>query len=84
MTLLWRAAEGLGVGADAAAPAKDAGLIELGVRVRFSHPLLRTAVYRAAALPDRRAVHQALAEATDPARRSRPPGVAPGPRGHGT
>ena len=66
VTLLWRAAKGLGVGADAATAAKDAGLIELGVRVRFRHPLLRTAVYRAAPLPDRREVHQALAEATDP------------------
>ena len=64
--LLWRAAERLGVGADAAAPAEAAGLIELGARVRFRHPLLRAAVYRAAALPDRREVHRALAEVTDP------------------
>jgi len=66
VTLLWRAATWLGVGADAAAPAEAAGLIELGARVRFRHPLLRAAVYRAAALPDRREVHRALAEATDP------------------
>jgi DNA-binding CsgD family transcriptional regulator len=66
VALLWRAAGRLGVGADAAAPAEAAGLIELGVRVRFRHPLLRGAVYRAAALPDRREVHRALAEATDP------------------
>jgi len=66
VTLLWRAAKWLGVGADAAAPAEAAGLIELGARVRFRHPLLRAAVYRAAALPDRREVHRALAEATDP------------------
>jgi DNA-binding CsgD family transcriptional regulator len=66
MILLWRAAGRLGVGADAAAPAEAAGLIELGARVRFRHPLLRAAVYRAAALPDRREVHRALAEATDP------------------
>jgi DNA-binding CsgD family transcriptional regulator len=66
VTLLWRAAAWLGVGADAAAPAEAAGLIELGARVRFCHPLLRAAVYRAAALPDRREVHRALAEATDP------------------
>lgn len=65
VTLLWRAADWLGLGADAAAPAKDAGLIDLGVRVRFCHPLLRAAVYRAAPLPDRREVHLALAEATD-------------------
>ena len=67
VTLLWRAAGRLGVGAEAAAPAEAAGLIELGARVRFRHPLLRAAVYRAAALPDRREVHRALAEATDPA-----------------
>src|SRR5262252_5950324 len=66
VTLLWRAAKWLGVGADAAAPAEAAGLIELAARVRFRHPLLRAAVYRAAALPDRREVHRALAEATDP------------------
>jgi DNA-binding CsgD family transcriptional regulator len=66
VTLLWRVAERLGIGADAAAPAKTAGLMELGARVRFRHPLLRAAVYQAAALPDRREVHQALAEATDP------------------
>ena len=67
VTLLWRAAGRLGVGADAAAPAEAAGLIELGARVRFRHPLLRAAVYGAAAVPDRREVHRALAEATDPA-----------------
>jgi DNA-binding CsgD family transcriptional regulator len=66
VTLLWRAAERLGIGADAAAPAEAAGLIELGARVRFRHPLLRAAVYRAAAVPDRQKVHRALAEATDP------------------
>jgi DNA-binding CsgD family transcriptional regulator len=65
VTLLWRAAGRLGVGADAAAPAEAAGLLELGTRVRFRHPLLRAAVYRAAAVPDRREVHRALAEATD-------------------
>ena len=66
VTLLWRAAERLGVGADAVAPAEAAGLIELGTRVRFRHPLVRSAVYRAAALHDRQEVHRALAEATDP------------------
>ena len=65
VTLLWRAAEWLGVGADAAAPAEAAGLFGLCARVRFRHPLLRAAVYRAAAVPDRRG-YRALAEATDP------------------
>src|SRR3954453_1790657 len=65
VTLLWRAAGRLGLGIDAAGPALAAGLIELGARVRFRHPLLRTAAYRAASVSDRQEIHQALAEATD-------------------
>jgi len=64
--LLWRAAAHLGIGVEAAAAAEAAGLIELHDRVRFRHPLVRSAIYRAAPPADRRAVHQALAEATDP------------------
>ena len=64
-TLLRRAATILGIGVGAAAPAERAGLIELGARVRFRHPLVRSAIYRAAALPERQLVHRALAEATD-------------------
>jgi DNA-binding CsgD family transcriptional regulator len=64
--LLWRAAELLGIGPDAAGPAQAAGLIEIGVRVRFRHPLVRRAAYRAASVPERREVHRALADATDP------------------
>jgi DNA-binding CsgD family transcriptional regulator len=66
VTLLWRAADRLGFGTDAVAPAEAAGLIELGARVRFRHPLVRSAIYRAATPGDRREIHQALAEATDP------------------
>ncbi len=65
-TLLWRACAKLGVGRDAAGPAEDAGLLRLGGRVTFFHPLVRSAVYRAATSADRRDVHRALAEATDP------------------
>ena len=66
VTLLRRAAELLGLEADEAAPAEAAGLIDIGARVRFRHPLVRSAAYRAASMPDRRNVHRALAEATDP------------------
>ena len=67
VSLLWRAAERLAVDADgAAAEAEAAGLIEFGTQVRFCHPLVRSAVYRAADPFERREVHRALAEATDP------------------
>jgi DNA-binding CsgD family transcriptional regulator len=65
-TLLWRACARLGISRDAAGPAEDAGLFRLGGRVTFVHPLARSAVYRAASATDRREVHRALAEATDP------------------
>jgi DNA-binding CsgD family transcriptional regulator len=64
--LLWRAAERLSIGAGALAPATDAELLELDDRVRFRHPLLRSAVYRAASPDERRRVHEALAEVSDP------------------
>jgi DNA-binding CsgD family transcriptional regulator len=64
-SLVWRAAGRLGIPIQAAAPALDAGLVEFGARVRFRHPLLRSASYRAASVADRQAVHAALAEVTD-------------------
>src|SRR5580692_9984517 len=64
--LVWRAAERLGIGVGALAPAADAGLLTIGERVTFRHPLVRSAVYRAAPPADRRAAHRALAGATDP------------------
>jgi DNA-binding CsgD family transcriptional regulator len=64
--LLWRAAERLAIRPDAAVPAETAGLLDLGARVQFRHPLLRSTVYEAAPTADRRAAHRALAEATDP------------------
>jgi len=63
--LVWRAAGRLEIAASAAAAAEADGLVEIGTRVRFRHPLVRSAVYRSAALPDRRAAHLALAEVTD-------------------
>jgi DNA-binding CsgD family transcriptional regulator len=66
VTLLWRALDRIGIAPEAVGPAEATGLIELGARVRFRHPLVRSAIYRAAAAPARQQVHHALAEATDP------------------
>ena len=63
--LLRRAAGDLGIEMEAAAPAVDAGLVQVRQRVEFAHPLVRSAAYRAADAADRRRVHRVLAEATD-------------------
>jgi len=65
-SLVWRAARRLDLPAEAGEPAMEAGLAEFGRRVQFRHPMLRSAVYRSALYPDRRAAHAALAEVTDP------------------
>jgi DNA-binding CsgD family transcriptional regulator/tetratricopeptide (TPR) repeat protein len=64
--LLIRAARRLGITPDDAAHAEADGLIEIGTRVRFRHPLMRSAAYLAADIDDRRQAHRALAEETDP------------------
>jgi DNA-binding CsgD family transcriptional regulator len=72
--LLHRAAGTLGIDIAAVGPAQDGGLLELGARVEFAHPLVRSAAYRSAAADDRYRVHHALADATvaetDPDRRA--------------
>ena len=65
--LVWRAAGRLGIPESAALAAESDGLIAFGPRVAFRHPLVRSAVYRAADAVARTEVHQALAEATDAA-----------------
>jgi len=64
--LVWRAAGRLGIGAEAVAPATEAGLVEFGAWVRFRHPLVRSAAYQSASVQDRQDVHGALAQVTDP------------------
>ena len=74
VALLLRAADRLKIGLEAVAPAEAAGLVELAGRVRFRHPLVRSAVYRSASAEEKRDVHQVLAEVTnaelDPDRRA--------------
>jgi AAA ATPase-like protein len=65
--LIWTAAARLGISAEAVDPTRAAGLLEGGTQLRFRHPLVRSVVYRDASDDDRRLVHSALAEATDPA-----------------
>src|SRR5262249_29441630 len=66
--LLHRAAAILGLSMAAAGPAVDAGLLALGARVEFAHPLVRSAAYDSADGDDRPRGHRALADATDPER----------------
>ena len=64
-TLVWRASRTLGIGRQAAAEAASQQLLEIGARVQFRHPLVRSAAYAAGSPQDHRAAHRALAEATD-------------------
>jgi DNA-binding CsgD family transcriptional regulator len=63
--LVFRAAHTLGLDITARKLAADAGLLDIGASVRFRHPLVRSAVYRAATVSQRRDAHAALAVATD-------------------
>ena len=64
--LMWRAARLLGLRVGLADYAEATGLLEIRTRVRFRHPLMRSAVYQGASASDRRKMHAALAEAADP------------------
>ncbi|MDJ0396511.1 LuxR family transcriptional regulator [Rhodococcus sp. G-MC3] len=65
--LLWPAAHLLGIDvATSSAAATATGLVEFGTRIRFCHPLARSAVYRVADAEQRRNAHRVLAEVTDP------------------
>jgi DNA-binding CsgD family transcriptional regulator len=72
--LLWGASKALGLGMENVDSAESANALVVGARVGFRHPLVRSAVYRAASPADRRRVHAALAEVTledrDPDRRA--------------
>ena len=67
LALVWRAAQRLGIPESAAQTVESDGLVAFGTGVVFRHPLVRSAVYRAAGADERSEAHRALAEATDPA-----------------
>jgi DNA-binding CsgD family transcriptional regulator len=64
--LLWRAAKELGISEQAANAVESEGFVVLDGAVTFRHPLVRSAVYSSAEPDERRAIHRALAKATDP------------------
>jgi DNA-binding CsgD family transcriptional regulator len=73
LTVVRDAADRLQAGEDALDEAEHAGLLRTdGDAITLFHPLVRSAVYRAASTAQRRAVHRALADvlATDPDRRA--------------
>jgi DNA-binding CsgD family transcriptional regulator len=64
--LLWRAAHQLGIPETTTGAVESEGLLTVDGQVAFRHPLVRSAVYGAAEPNERRVVHRALADATDP------------------
>jgi DNA-binding CsgD family transcriptional regulator len=60
--LLLRAGRQLDIATSALAPAEAEELLEIGTRVQFRHPLVRSAIYRAAPIVSRQRVHEVLAE----------------------
>jgi DNA-binding CsgD family transcriptional regulator len=64
--LVFRAVDRLGIGVEAATSSTAARLVGFDTRIRFRHPLLRSAIYQAASPEERRSAHGALAQVTDP------------------
>ncbi|GAA1647933.1 LuxR family transcriptional regulator [Kribbella alba] len=64
-TLLWRAAQTLGVTREAAEAAETEKLLDISSRVKFRHPVVRSAVQAVASPAERRAAHLAIASVTD-------------------
>ena len=78
VTLLWRAAERLGIGTEAATPAEQAGLVEFGARVIFRHPLVRSAAFgQLPCATSRRATRPSRRRSTPRVTRIAGPGTEP-------
>ena len=82
--LVWRAAGRLGIPASAAEAAQADGLLETGTRVRFRHPLVRSAVYSAASLAGAAGGAPGAGRGDRPRPGPGPAGVASGRGGAGT
>ena len=63
--LLWQAAAHLGISPQWQDPIIESGLADFGGRIRFRHPLVRSAAYQSGSLKERQQAHQALADVTD-------------------
>src|SRR4029453_17000466 len=63
--VVWGPPATLGTPAEAADPAISEDLVQIGRRVLFRHPLVRSAAYRRATPSELQAAHGALAAATD-------------------
>lgn len=61
--VLWRAADRLGLSAEAAVAAEGEGLLLIGDRVTFRHPVIRSTIYHGAAPRERERAHAVLAAA---------------------
>ena len=60
--VVWRAADLLRIPRSSADELESTGLVGIGVRVVFRHPLVRSAIYRQAQPAARRLAHEAIAE----------------------
>jgi DNA-binding CsgD family transcriptional regulator len=65
-TVIWKAASSLDIDLGAVQAVVDSGLMDVGTRIQFRHPLVRSAAYHSAAPSHRNIIHDALARATDP------------------
>ena len=79
--LLWTAARRLGIAESAEQAVESGGWLSASPRVVFRHPLVRSAVYGAAGLDQRREVHRALARSNRSRNRSGSPRLASGAGG---
>ena len=80
-SLIWRAGRELDFDEHAMAVAQAAGLLEVGPKIAFRHPLIRSAIYQGASHDDRCRAPRGVGRRERRRARPRPEGVAPCRRG---